>query len=361
MIAFSRNLFRLSFTVMCVAGVILMVGYWIYKFVIEDRDVGVVDYEQWEKLAVEPPVVSLCIEKPFVIDKLKNITAYNPGGAFLNYLKGETSDDRFRNIDYEDVTINLKTYFLRGNILLSNESTTRKETARIHHKTVFNGFYFNDFKFMNFVKCFEISVSKLEFPNLLHVYYDYDIQKLLKNMSVPFRHRRKIFFNIYNRGQLTWAPNSPQQILMKSGENFQGFHYFIKRIEFLKSRKSRHHECLVEGLPGDMQILEKQIKEKGCRAPYHTLHKSLPLCNNITKLSEYASYGFYDKTRKETRPCQRISYLHYVNAIAPFDPVWRIDVRYPEDVKLISLTKQIDGHALIGNIGGYVGLLLGNI
>ena len=36
-----------------------MVGFWFYKYEVEDRDVGVVDYESLEKADVELPALSL--------------------------------------------------------------------------------------------------------------------------------------------------------------------------------------------------------------------------------------------------------------------------------------------------------------
>ena len=40
---------------------------------------------------------------------------------------------------------------------------------------------------------------------------------------------------------------------------------------------------------------------------------------------------------------------------------WRLLVAYPEEVKIITQSKDIDVHSLIGNIGGYLGLFLGEI
>ena len=39
----SWRIFNLSFEVICVLGVAVMVGYWFYKYEIDDRDIGVVD------------------------------------------------------------------------------------------------------------------------------------------------------------------------------------------------------------------------------------------------------------------------------------------------------------------------------
>ena len=36
-------------------------------------------------------------------------------------------------------------------------------------------------------------------------------------------------------------------------------------------------------------------------------------------------------------------------------------ISYPEKIKVITQLKSVDAHSLIGNIGGYIGLFLGNI
>ena len=38
---------------------------------------------------------------------------------------------------------------------------------------------------------------------------------------------------------------------------------------------------------------------------------------------------------------------------------WYFTLYYPKEVKIITQSKEVDFHALIGNIGGYLGLFLG--
>ena len=40
---------------------------------------------------------------------------------------------------------------------------------------------------------------------------------------------------------------------------------------------------------------------------------------------------------------------------------WDFSIIYPEEVRLITQSKEVDVHTLIGNIGGYIGLFLGKI
>ena len=65
-----------------------------------------------------------------------------------------------------------------------------------------------------------------------------------------------------------------------------------------------------------------------------------------------------------TKACQRISKTKIQVNHAKYSEVleaatWSITVEYPEEVKVIAQSKEVDVHSLIGNIGGYLGLFLG--
>ena len=54
-----RNV-KLCFTFGCAIVVAFMVGYWFYKYEIEDRDIGVVDFAPIEEAAdINFPIASL--------------------------------------------------------------------------------------------------------------------------------------------------------------------------------------------------------------------------------------------------------------------------------------------------------------
>ena len=324
---------------------------------IEDRNVGVVDYEQLKKADVELPVASVCFTDPFLITKLREINPEFNKTSYLNYLKGESTDDRFQDVDYENVTLNLNDYFLKAYAKLSNESSHREVIAEIHHKAIFNGFYVNGY----FVKCFEIFIPKKYFPNLRQVTYMYHSLSVVNDLSVPWGGHTKVYINLHYTGQFLLELNTPRGFAMKNG-NTERQSFVITDIEFLKRRKNRNHDCLLDGDSFDDQVLEKHIITQGCKAPYHQLSTdSFPLCKNNTQLKDY-SYAF-EKAKEEYYPkaCQRISKLGSNFQSIPESFFWRMTIEYPEEVKIITQSKEVDGHALVGNIGGYIGLFLGNI
>ena len=107
----SRNTFRFSFMAVCIVGVGFMVGYWFYKYEVDDRDIGVVDYVSLEEAEdVEFPVVSMCFENPFLDERLNETDPQINSTTYLQYLKGDMYTEQFKLIDYDFIIMILYTY-----------------------------------------------------------------------------------------------------------------------------------------------------------------------------------------------------------------------------------------------------------
>ena len=149
-----------------------MVGYWFYKYDIDDRDIGVVDYTpiiEMEKSNF--PVVSLCLKDPFLHKKLAaiNITI----STYRNYLEGNIYDDLLRQIEYANVTIDLGQYFQDASILWQNQTEHSNAFDTIKHVEIFNGFHSN-----SFVKCFMIKYIGEDQRKIKGLEVLYDSKKL---------------------------------------------------------------------------------------------------------------------------------------------------------------------------------------
>ena len=112
-------------------------------------------------------------------------------------------------------------------------------------------------------------------------------------------------------------------------------------------------------------VAGEHIIQKGCRPPYLKKYKEIPICNTQERLKE-ALYAF-KRIRKKYLPiaCERLSKIYYVHQDIPLaddgNTTWRFSITYPDYARVINQSKEVDIHTLIGNIGGYVGLFLGNI
>ena len=117
----NRKKCKTLFTIVCTICVAVMVGYWFYKYDVEDRDIGVVDYAPLSQAEDIPfPAVSLCIREPFLIRKLKAINGNTTKKMYRQYLEGENFDYTFEQSDYTNLTMNLDRYFLDAYIYLQN-------------------------------------------------------------------------------------------------------------------------------------------------------------------------------------------------------------------------------------------------
>ena len=82
----SWRMFRFTFELVCFIGSALMVGFWFYKYEVEDRDIGVVDYESLGKADVELPALSLCFQKPVLVDALNDSDPKLSATTYLKFL-----------------------------------------------------------------------------------------------------------------------------------------------------------------------------------------------------------------------------------------------------------------------------------
>ena len=73
-------------------------------------------------------------------------------------------------------------------------------------------------------------------------------------------------------------------------------------------------------------------------------------------------YEVTDIRRKRNYPpCQGMSKIdtEFINKFPQTKDAFIFTIGYPEQVKVIKQSQAVDGHSLVGNIGGYIGLFLG--
>ena len=346
---------RHFFTTFCIASTIAMVGYWFYKFSLEDRDIGVVDYKLiLETTDIHYPAISLCFDDIFLPEKLDAIDHNINVDQYVQHLKGNRFDNMFSNMNYSDVTINLEDYFLYGETLLRNETNYRRDSLIFGHKESFNGFNYDE---GHLGKCFEVStfIPYQQSVYVINLYYN-------KTKLFGSKHVKRILFTIHHEGQLLLAPANAQRIILSKNDT-RDIDVWVNEIELLKSRNSNRRTCTPQDvtMSYDDMVAEKHVKEKGCNPPYFKSSKDFPHCNTSKEIRNARYY--LRRVRRKYLPvaCQRFSKIVYNAQVvdSKSNDTLRFSLTYPEYVKIITQSKEVDVHALIGNIGGYVGLILG--
>ena len=122
-------------------------------------------------------------------------------------------------------------------------------------------------------------------------------------------------------------------------------------------------------------IIDELLLRKSCRPPYLKNHgnikdhKIYPKCDTKDKIGNAKLETGTRQKMDVAKACYRASEI--ITEIKPNlkstrdknrrYPVWSLLIRYPEEVKVITQSKEVDVHSLIGNIGGYLGLFLGKL
>ena len=168
-------------------------------------------------------------------------------------------------------------------------------------------------------------------------------------------------FNFPQQRLLDWPVNQYWNNLNKTGY----YDWFkVTTVELLKRRNKRSEPCSIEWKELDDWILKQHIEDIGCRAPYIKAYENFPVCDTQVKMKQ-SIVKWPDATYKYPTPCEGASNIGFKFYDVPFPghifnpSSLMISVSYTNKIKIISQSRLIDGQALIGYIGGYVGLLLG--
>ena len=135
----------------------------------------------------------------------------------------------------------------------------------------------------------------------------------------------------------------------------------IRSVEILKRRNKRKEPCMKEWKYLDELSLKRHIEGIGCTAPYQEPYKQFPVCSTKKKIKESKYELSNIRNKYNYPPCQGMSKIDFelMDGFPPIDDLFMFTIVYPEQVKIITQSRAVDGHSLIGNIGGYIGLFLG--
>ena len=225
---------KLCFTFSCVIIVAIMIGYWVYKFEIEDRDIGVVDFVPLDEgTDINLPFVTLCFIDPFVDERLKNWIPLINESSYLQYLRGDFYDPDLQILDYSDLTFHLGDYFLYAEDRWRNQSSFRNSSLSIEHKEVFSGFYFN-----SFVKCFSLKFGLENNRYLKRIRFHYDLSKVISDWTPAWMNGTediylRVYYKIHYPGHFLLG-DYPGYFYLYPTSIFQSV--YIEELELLRRR-----------------------------------------------------------------------------------------------------------------------------
>ena len=356
------NISIIAFKFICWMAALFMVGFWIYRFH-ENEDVSAIQYVLYEKeMDLGYPEMSICIIMPFIYENLSLNSSINVSvNEYNNYLTGHsTFREAYRSISFNNVTLNLLEHVQEVVLYRKNKKEAShnlscevlQDCPYVKLRSNFNGTSEG-----TTVRCFGFEIDRKNSGTVvsLTVIFKPDLNELLHKVSKNYLDQTALLFNY------------PGQLLKWSATNWHPIRkianvYSIKvsAMEILRRREKHSDPCLADWADFDNLVMKKHDDTAKCRSPYQISNKHL--CTTITGM-ENAKYDF-DEMRSEhdKEPCKEMSSIVFaVVESQTTTHLKSLELRYnyPEKAKIIKQLKSVDFHALIGNIGGYIGLFLG--
>ena len=339
---------------MCFSAASGMTIFWCYKFWM-DEDLCVVDYKRFESTEeVNYPMLTLCLQNPFIESKLKK---YNESFSISNYIKFLKSHEYFpgiENVSLNDVTLNLDDFYIRHGLQFRNGTY-----GEFYKKPKLNLVGIDTDEFW---KCYGVKFEERDMKCGFSLFKSNEIA----NMSV-----RNYVALLHLPNQLLVADDFVKWVWPKRYEQKQfSMIFMVNQIEILRRRSKRTKPCVPNSVSYDDRIIKEYIIKNGCRAPYQNTPKDVPLC--ASKDGIVRDSLDFSTIREDVSPCTTASNIVYTyneenhddDGIADDqenDPdKFSIGLCFPSKFKEIKQQRAVDMQTVIGNAGGYVGLFLGN-
>ena len=200
---------------------------------------------------------------------------------------------------------------------------------------------------------------------LQRIRFYYNLQKLISDwrpdlVNANANKRLKIYNKFHYMGRFFLGENPTYFEIHRRARSSQSY---IQELDILKRRSTRSKRCLKESHLFDRIIFEKHLLQHGCRIPYLVTNKSYPLCDTAGKMQNGMFRYSGARSFNIPKSCERIAKLRRTSKVKQdsfqYSKIWYYKIGYPDEFKVIMQSKEFDVHSLIGNIGGYLGLFLG--
>ena len=358
----SFKVFSYSFKGICLVATIIMIVHWVIIFQ-KDEDVSSVEIKSPNiSDELQQPELNLCIDPPFLQENITHLVDYITTSDYVEYLNGiNTSNANFKKLEFEKISLNLFNYvsyigvYLKpGNPIQFSSCNNLESCPYVEVRNSMNGFTFKD----SFWTCYGIKLKK-ELTGLIRsmtLVFEPSLRNILTN--------RTIWSVLSYPNQMLRVDQDGERIWNDLKDTSKMTSVNIKQVELLRRRDKTTDPCFSHWNDFDDFLLHEKIERVGCRAPYEKEYKNFSICDSRTKMED-SIFLWYEYGNKYPPPCHGISsivsFVHEMSSFILQDPsALGIYVTYPDKIKLITQSKKVDGESLIGYIGGYVGLFLGN-
>ena len=368
--SFIWHAFDYSFKLACILVTIFMVVWFGIRPYLKNEDATAISFKSFYTTAdLVYPSASVCFTSPYESEKLKITNNETSISDYSDFLSGEGDSwnkDLFE-VDFKNVSLNPLDYILGYKMKYRNMT----EITKIYNEN------------NNVVK----PTIRLIMPNM--VCYGIDLEMTKETIMSGIIIKTSIFPNMIrpshvddpfsmNRG-LNVILHYPNQLLntkwwksnwpTRSDQASKSFSivYDIRGVEVIRLRNKRGEICHDDvNYDYDSEVFKEILDNAKCKPPYTLLRDDLKICDDQSKMKEIHQKHFklFSGLHLGYKPCNLLVKVNYeVTEIdtEETDPAnFTINFNYKDDqIKVIQMVRAYDLGALVGNVGGYIGLFLG--
>ena len=320
-----NKIFTNFYVFCCIIATIALISNCFHNFLM-DRDTSQILFKMYHRDNNSIyPSVSLCFDWPFLGDRLLGLEHGINATAYHEFLSGKIWDDRYTDLKYDNVTINLESYL--SSITIENINGQRKQ---------YNYRNTEDEKINQLLalevsskssdeKCFTINIpyAENEYLKTINIkigkklFEETEAPGYLKaikgNFYVAF-HYPSQFLTSSIRSSI--VPYNIRSVRSESGKKgpLNKIMITIEQMESLRRRDKRNEHCKTAWRRHDDAFRKHLIQDIGCK-PHHWNHKGLEFknCTNKKKMAKFDN-KFHEKiagANSYTKPCLTIEKMFY--------------------------------------------------
>ena len=382
-------------------GTLAMVGYCIYKFMLNE-DMSTIEFDVFTgKDKNIYPTLSLCFSGKgiFNIKKIKdewrNIKKKLSPVLWKKNDINTHWDNLLSKFDYDDVSLNPRGILFHVSLNSVNESgrvpiyywRNRKEKQNMSDPFPFKVSYSSQIE-----KCFSFDINSVTVPKLeIHTLASIDLRLNkyfggLKQFKLKLDSESLKKYNIQNKIHLSIFMTYPNQLIRSFPiivlQNLQKrrktviMNAITQGFEMIQRRSTSNQPCEEKWLNDDVDIINRLVSRTGCRHAHWFKNSSIPICDSqkkfkLLKLPDIKTISQVF-LKDHISPCREIqsiistisvrdaTQVDFQRNITSMDPMIYLNIQFKNPAyKTIRRIRSFNEETLIGNLGGYVGLFLG--
>ena len=358
----SQMLIHLFHTI-CWISTGLLLCYWIYLFSL-DEDICLVDYKKYYDTPDHSfPVLSFCLRNPFSEEKLRSEYSEATPKSYGQFLLGKNYSASMLSVNYSNVVLDARKYATEYWIEWRNGTNNFIPISNATNRMLVSSFA-GSWAYM-FYQCYSLHIPPNKDINSLFIEINSNI--------FPGRIRTNKFSFItvlHTKNQLLLSRTLKFKYPRREQNDSYVLRYKIKGVEFIKRRYKKNNPCYKEWTNYDDMIYKDHAKTLGCTPPYFKSIANIPRCSNEDQMAALPFQFRHDDYGKPP-PCEGFESIdydfeeHIIKDLSYEDYHYRRGhfwiglYVYDQKFKEITQIKAMDFNALIGYIGGYIGLILG--